>query len=621
VRVGEGVVRPARTGRHLRDLTRYRTALTVERFREAQRLEKELEDAGTKIRAVGTDILGVCGRAMLTALTGQDDAQVMAEMARGRLRPKIPALVQALTGSFGAHHWFLCRMHLTRIDELSATIEELSARIDQEMRPFAPQVEHLVTIPGVKATAAQVIIAETGADMTRFRTPANLASWAGVCPGHHESAGRQHSGRRRHGNRWLGGALGTAAMAADRTRERHLPRRPLRPSGAPPGQAEDDRRRRAPHPDRRLAHAHRQRRLPRPRRRLPHQTRPRTCDATHHRPGQRPGPDRPLRPHPRRRVGGHGLIFGSVFQAPSGAAAGRVKPLLSTQSVGSIECVPVRHPCGYAARSLTGATTLVLVLAGCAGATAPTLRTPTASIRSATPRPSSLTATGPGRSTPSATVTSTAQSPAAHVPKPAITKAPSSVNASSLHLVPEFIDFPQRRKDEMATYSLRHYGASSWRLNPSMIVLHFTETDTAAAARNGFANDSPNLGELPGTCAHFIVAQNGDVWQIVPTNVRCRHTIGLNDKAIGIEIVQRTQGNSSHWADQQILDRPAQIAAVLALLRSLQRDYGISTFNIIGHATANEAPQFRDLQGWRNDHTDWQAQDVLEVRRRLSTTH
>jgi N-acetyl-anhydromuramyl-L-alanine amidase AmpD len=150
-----------------------------------------------------------------------------------------------------------------------------------------------------------------------------------------------------------------------------------------------------------------------------------------------------------------------------------------------------------------------------------------------------------------------------------------------------------------------------------MIVLHFTETDTAAAARNGFASDSPNRGELPGTCAHYIVAKNGDVWQIVPTSVRCRHTIGLNDKAIGIEIVQRTHGNSSHWACQQILDRPAQIGAVLTLLRSLQREYGIRTGNIIGHAMANQAPQFRDLQGWRNDHTDWQSRDVLEVRRRL----
>src|SRR5664280_276808 len=126
---------PPEPVRHLRDLTRYRTALTVERSREAQRLEKELEDAGIKISAVATDILGVSGRAMLTALIeGEDDAQVMADMARGRMRTKIPALVQALTGSFGEHHSFLCRMHLTRIDELSATIEELSARIDQEMR-------------------------------------------------------------------------------------------------------------------------------------------------------------------------------------------------------------------------------------------------------------------------------------------------------------------------------------------------------------------------------------------------------------------------------------------------------------------------------------------------------
>jgi N-acetyl-anhydromuramyl-L-alanine amidase AmpD len=207
---------------------------------------------------------------------------------------------------------------------------------------------------------------------------------------------------------------------------------------------------------------------------------------------------------------------------------------------------------------------------------------------------------------------------APHLTRPAIVRAPRVVTRPSLRLVREFIAFPQHRKVEMAAYSRRHYGASSWRLSPSMIVLHFTESDTASSARNTFANDSRNLGELPGTCAHFIVAQNGDVWQIVPTSIRCRHTIGLNDKAIGIEMVQRTRGNSSAWADRQILNRTAQIGALLALLRSLQRQYGISTGNIIGHATANQAPQFRDLEGWRNDHTDWQARDVLEVRRRLS---
>src|ERR1019366_8155301 len=122
--------------------------------------------------------------ASVTAIFDADDAQVMAEMARGRMRSKIPVLVQALTGNFGEHHSFLCRLHLTRIDELSATIEELSVRIEAEMRPFTPQLERLVTIPGVKKTTAEVIIAETGADMTRFRTPehapARQVTWQGA---------------------------------------------------------------------------------------------------------------------------------------------------------------------------------------------------------------------------------------------------------------------------------------------------------------------------------------------------------------------------------------------------------------------------------------------------------
>src|SRR6185295_9816958 len=107
---------------------------------------------------------------------------------------------------------FLCRLHLQRIDQLTAAILELSTRIEEAMRPFARQLEQLATIPGVGQTTAEVIIAETGADMSRFRTAGHLASWAGVCPGHHESAGKRKSGRRRHGNRWLSAALGTAAM-------------------------------------------------------------------------------------------------------------------------------------------------------------------------------------------------------------------------------------------------------------------------------------------------------------------------------------------------------------------------------------------------------------------------
>jgi transposase len=207
--------------RQLRDLTRYRATLATERTREAQRLEKELEDAGIKLSSVATDILGVSGRAMLTALIeGERDVHVLAEMARARMRPKIPQLVEALTGNFGEHHAFLCRLHLERIDQLSAAILELSVRIEEQMRPFARQLEQLATIPGVGQATAEVIIAETGADMTRFRTAGHLASWAGVCPGHHESAGKRQSGKTRHGNRWLGGALGTAAMAAARTKDK-----------------------------------------------------------------------------------------------------------------------------------------------------------------------------------------------------------------------------------------------------------------------------------------------------------------------------------------------------------------------------------------------------------------
>jgi transposase len=207
--------------RHLRDLTRYRSTLATERTREAQRLEKELEDAGIKLSTVATDILGRSGRAMLAALIdGERDVHVLAEMAKARMRPKIPQLVEALTGNFGEHHAFLCRLHLERIDQLSAAILELSARIEEEMRPFTRQLERLQTLTGVGQTTAEVVIAETGGDMSRFRTAGNLASWAGMCPGHYESAGKHKSGKTRHGNRWLGAALGTAAMAASRTKDK-----------------------------------------------------------------------------------------------------------------------------------------------------------------------------------------------------------------------------------------------------------------------------------------------------------------------------------------------------------------------------------------------------------------
>jgi transposase len=135
--------------RQLRDLTRYRSTLADEQTREAQRLEKELEDAGIKLSCFATDILGVSGRAMIEALIrGERDPQVLAEMARGRMRPKIPDLVQAMIGRFGEHHAFLCRMHLDRIDALDRDIATLSARIGQLMPPYASAIEHLDTVPG-----------------------------------------------------------------------------------------------------------------------------------------------------------------------------------------------------------------------------------------------------------------------------------------------------------------------------------------------------------------------------------------------------------------------------------------------------------------------------------------
>jgi transposase len=209
--------------RQLRDLTRYRQVLLEERTREAHRLEKELEDAGIKLSVVASDILGVSGRAMLAALIdGERDVAVLADLARGRMRPKIPDLQQAMVGRFGPHHAFLCRMHLDRIDALDRDITTLSRRIEAVIAPFQHLLTRLDTIPGVNQRVAEVIIAETGGDMSRFPTPAHLASWAGVCPGNHASGGKRKSGKTRKGDRWLTGSLGVAALAALRANDTYL---------------------------------------------------------------------------------------------------------------------------------------------------------------------------------------------------------------------------------------------------------------------------------------------------------------------------------------------------------------------------------------------------------------
>lgn len=204
--------------RELRDLTRTRTSITRERSREVQRLEKLLEDAGIKLSSVASDILGVSGRAMLEALIdGDRDPVVLAELARRRLRVKIPALTEALNGRFTTHHAFLARTHLNLIDQHTAAIASITERIEEVIEPFAAARELIVTIPGISTLTADVVIAETGADMTRFDTAKHLASWAGTTPGNNESAGKVKSSRTRPGNPYLQGALGAAAFAAAQT--------------------------------------------------------------------------------------------------------------------------------------------------------------------------------------------------------------------------------------------------------------------------------------------------------------------------------------------------------------------------------------------------------------------
>jgi transposase len=225
--VEHGLVRPSfvppKPIRELPDLTRYRKALLAERTREVQRLHKVLEDAGIKLASVASDPLGVSGRAMLEALvSGTHDPQVLAELARGRLRAKLPALREALEGRFGAHHGLLVGEMLARIDQMDETIGRLSAEVARVAAPFSPLLGLLMTIPGVSRRTAEVILAEIGPDMGRFPTAAHLASWAGVCPGNNESAGKHGSGRTRKGSKWLRVALVEAAHAAARTKASYL---------------------------------------------------------------------------------------------------------------------------------------------------------------------------------------------------------------------------------------------------------------------------------------------------------------------------------------------------------------------------------------------------------------
>lgn len=208
---------PPQPVRELRDLTRARTAIARERAREAQRLEKVLEDAGIKLGLVATDITGTSGRNILGAMAaGERDPAVLADLSVRQLRKKIPLLTRALAGRFTDHHGFLVELHLSLIDQHNQAIVKLTERIEEAMASFRDARDLLTTIPGIGVATADVIIAETGADMAVFASAGHLASWAGVCPGQHESSGRKKSGKTRPGDLWLKGALGSAALSIAR---------------------------------------------------------------------------------------------------------------------------------------------------------------------------------------------------------------------------------------------------------------------------------------------------------------------------------------------------------------------------------------------------------------------
>jgi transposase len=214
---------PPKPIRALRNLTRYRKTQIQERAREANRLHKALEDTGIKLDCVATDILGVSGRAMLDALVnGTTDPEILAQLAKGRLRAKLPALEEALEGRFDHLHGVWIGAILAHLDFLDGQIANLSDAIGEQIAPFEKAVELFCTIHGVQRRTAEVIIAEIGTDMSVFPTAKQLASWAGQCPGNDQSAGKRRSGKSRKGSKWLDWALEEAAMSAIRTNDSYL---------------------------------------------------------------------------------------------------------------------------------------------------------------------------------------------------------------------------------------------------------------------------------------------------------------------------------------------------------------------------------------------------------------
>jgi len=209
---------PERSQRELRELTRYRTSLKQDRASEVNRLHKTLEGANIKLGSVVSDLTGVSARQMLRELAGGNgDLAQIADLARGTMRAKREQLLRALDGRLSPHQRFMITQHLVAIDAFDAQVTTVEAEIERRMRPFEPELTLVQTIPGLGPRLSTTILAEIGTDMRRFPSAAHLASWAGMCPGHHQSAGTQYSGRTRKANPWLRAALTEAAQAAGRT--------------------------------------------------------------------------------------------------------------------------------------------------------------------------------------------------------------------------------------------------------------------------------------------------------------------------------------------------------------------------------------------------------------------
>jgi len=214
---------PPKPIRQLRELTRYRKTLVQERAREVNRLQKVLESANIKLAAVATDVLGKSGRDMLEALVqGTTDVGVLADLARGLLRKKMPQLQRALEGQVQPHHRFLLQCILAHIEFLEASMEQVQGEIEQRLNPYEQAMVLLQTIPGIKAISAAGILAEIGIDMSRFPTSKHLASWAGVCPGNKQSGGKRLKSGITKGNPWLRGMLAEVVWAITHTKDNYL---------------------------------------------------------------------------------------------------------------------------------------------------------------------------------------------------------------------------------------------------------------------------------------------------------------------------------------------------------------------------------------------------------------